>query len=198
MPERQKGKSISPYSASVFCVFLTLLGALLASLKSIVTSALQKPKNNNYGFEIGLGLGGLELIHYISPFAFLQSIIYAYGAGEFNHLHMIDVRLADLLLLNCLIAFVLNIASFETNRVFGALGITIAGNVKQVMIIALGYVLGQNGNFGWWRWVGVLITAWGTCWFVFEEQRMKLAKGLVVRAGRKRLERQVEEGRLEA
>lgn len=191
---RDQGKPSSLYSASISGVILTLLGAVLASLKSVATAALQKAKSplgTEQKGRIGLGLSALQLICYISPLALLQSLLYAYIAGELSQLpsmpsflslnaitkdegviqgFSIDSRLLLFLFLNCLAAFGLNIASFEANRRVGALGITIAGNVKQVLIFAIGVVMGGE-EWTTVRWIGVFATVGGSCWFVMEERR---------------------------
>ena len=204
---RGKSSSSSPYSASVSGVLLTLLGAFLASVKSVAASALQKDKSppgrGGGGGEggsagIGLGLSAVQLIHYISPLALLQSLLYAWIAGELNHipsslfwnLHTkakaeeddqgstFENGLAVLLLINCLIAFGLNIASFEANRRVGALGITIAGNLKQALIVVMGAMGGGERCTGL-TLVGVLGTVAGSCWFVVEQGRGERAGGKV-------------------
>lgn len=42
---------------------------------------------------------------------------------------------------NAIIAFMLNVVSFQTNKVAGALTLAVAGNVKQCLAILLGIVL---------------------------------------------------------
>lgn len=187
---RSGGKSSFPASASG--VLLTLLGALLASLKSVAAAALQSDKSAQREGAIGLGMSPMELIDYISPLTLLQSFLYAWIAGEFNHLRLLlsifsspgftaeeeatfgfDTSLGLFLLLNCLTALALNVASFEANRRVGALGITIAGNVKQVLIVVLDVTVGSGGPWTCGRWVGVLGTVGGSCWFVVEEGREK-------------------------
>jgi hypothetical protein len=95
----------------------------------------------------------------------LPSIFRNQGASASKASHL------PLLMLNCLIAVGLNFASFETNRRVGALGITIAGNVKQILVVLIGFYVSGEG-WTWARWIGILWTMCGTCWWVAEEKRM--------------------------
>jgi drug/metabolite transporter (DMT)-like permease len=202
------GKSSSLlYLANFSSIFVTLLGAFLASLKSVAASVLQKDKSPRRGSGKGsrweggqLGLSPIELIHYISPLALLQSVLYSCVAGELSQISLlfgfvkpgtgrgeakegffVDGTLAIYLLLNCLVASSLNIASFEANRRVGALGITIAGNVKQIFIMVLEVVVAGQ-EWPWRSFLGVLATISGSCWFVIEEgQRKRLAEEAKVR-----------------
>jgi hypothetical protein len=178
------------HPVNVSGVLLTLLGAVLASLKSVAADALQRDQSPRRGAASGLGLSGLELIVYISPLALVQSLVYAWVAGEVNRLGLLpsssakeetslnfDTPLLLLLSLSCLAALALNIASFEANRRVGALGLGIAGSVKQVLVVVLDVFFGSGGGWTWVSWVGVLGTVLGSCWFVVEEAREKKRDG---------------------
>lgn len=207
-------------------VFLTILGAVLASLKSIATSQMQKlplkaswRKGNRTNMFDGLGLNSLELVTLVSPLAFLQSLCLALATGECSKLVSFTggsindlapcVSRADpdpevhafigtipcnyavatmqtifLLVLNLSLALALNIASFEANRRCGALGINLAANIKQVIIVALAAISAGGSlhhdyqrNYreprqtllGWIRGFGVMGTIVGSWWFAVEE-----------------------------
>ncbi|KAF7511409.1 hypothetical protein GJ744_004598 [Endocarpon pusillum] len=184
-------------------ILLTLLGALLASCKPIAAAALQKRKSPQGEGEDGKGLNlsALQLLHFISPLALLQSILYAWIAGELSHLpsspssashqettsgenekFTMNASFAIFITLDGLVALGLNIASFEANRRVGALGITIAGNLKQVLVLVLDVVVnGKDDIWTWGMWMGVLATVVGSCWFVVEEGRQgeKMRRGTV-------------------
>ena len=188
-PSQSTHMSSTP--GNVSGILLTLLGALLASCKPIAAAALQKCKSPQGEGGKGLNLSAMQLLHYISPLALLQSILYAWVAGELSHLassppfasHLetrtgenekstLNASFAIFIMLNGLVALGLNIASFEANRRVGALGITIAGNVKQVLVLVLDVVVnGKGDNWTWRMWIGVLGTVVGSCWFVVEEGR---------------------------
>jgi len=170
------------HPTSMTGVLLTLLGALLASLKSVAADILQGDRSSNPGGAGGLGLSALELIVYISPLAFLQSLLYAWMAGEVRQLGFVpsvvgaaeeeakslnfDTMVLLLLLLSCFVALALNLASLEANRRVGPLGMGIAGNVKQVLVVVVDVYVGSGGDWGWVSWFGVLGTVLGSCWFV--------------------------------
>jgi hypothetical protein len=173
-----------------------LLGAFLASLKPVVASALQKPrpKSHSGGTEVEIVTGrdkccGANQLHI--PLALMQCVLYAWMAVEFARVPSafpsmssilvgkdegagtrIDGRFLVCLLMNCLIAFGPNLASFETDRVARALGITIAGNVKQVLVVALGCIVGGE-EWSWGKALRLLGTVGGSCWFGFAEQRRR-------------------------
>jgi len=128
---------------------LTFLGVVLAGLKTIVTNRMMTGS---------LALTFWEILLRMSPLAFIQSIIYAYMTGElaaFNQFIRAELLsptttskttptpLALFLILagNGLLAFLLNISNFSTNRLAGALTMTVCANVKQCLTIVLGIVL---------------------------------------------------------
>ena len=126
------------YQCTTVGFFLTLFGAFLASLKTVITNRLQTGP---------LQLSAFEMLHYMSPLAMIQSLIFAEGAGEldaFYKLAFIDNKLSvvvvALLLFNGAIAFGLNIISFTANKNTGPLTMTVAANVKQILTIMLGIV----------------------------------------------------------
>jgi drug/metabolite transporter (DMT)-like permease len=178
-----------------FTVFLVvLLGALLASLKPIATFHLQKPRKLK---DIGNKLGPLEIISYISPLVILQSLFYAWQAGEFLAVqsflpaavnaptynpdaHPMAARFAIMLFLDCIAAFALNIASLEANRRVGALGITIAGSVKTIIIIVAS-VIAAGRPVTWLNLFGVAFTVVGSIWYAIEkntgrEKQVKISR----------------------
>lgn len=123
---------------------LTLLGTLLAALKTIYTNILQSssttstaPRSSSH-FLVPppLHLHPLDLLTRMSPLAFVQCVGYAYYSGELARLGTaVTERGATLsgwwylLLLvgNGCIAFGLNVVSFTANGWVGALNMTVAG-----------------------------------------------------------------------
>jgi hypothetical protein len=116
----------------------------------------------------------VEFARVPSAFPSMSSILVGKdeGAGTRTDGRRIDGRFLVCLLMNCLIAFGPNLASFETNRVAGALGITIAGNVKQVLVVVLGCIVGGE-EWSWGKALGLLGTVGGSYCFGFEEQRRR-------------------------
>lgn len=83
----------------------------------------------------------------MSPLAAAQGLAYAHMTGESNEFFDFASkgRLPPTLILalagNGILAFILNISSFQTNKLAGALTLTVAGNMKQCLTILLGIVL---------------------------------------------------------
>ncbi|SMQ54282.1 unnamed protein product [Zymoseptoria tritici ST99CH_3D7] len=140
---------------------LTALGVLLASIKTVATNRLMTGS---------LKLSALEVLFRMSPLAAIQCLLYAAGSGELSRL---QVTAADGLLtrgllsaavLNASMAFGLNLVSFQTNKVAGALTISVCGNVKQCLSILLGIVL-FNVRIGWVNAVGIVISVGGAAYY---------------------------------
>ncbi|KZV84902.1 hypothetical protein EXIGLDRAFT_682362, partial [Exidia glandulosa HHB12029] len=108
-------------------LFLTLLGTLLASLKTVITSILQTPRAGSRGIK----LHPLDLLLRMSPLAFIQCVLFGWYTGElervrrFGALEMTSGK-AFALLVNGIIAFGLNVVSFTANKKSGPLTMTVA------------------------------------------------------------------------
>lgn len=98
----------------------------------------------------------MELLFRMSPLAALQSFCFAIFAGELpgftqaiSHRATTESRAAAastlvFLLGNGLLAFFLNVSSFQTNKLAGALTISVCGNLKQALTLAIGiFVFGD-------------------------------------------------------
>lgn len=126
------------YYASMLGFFMTLLGAILAALKTVVTNRLQTA---------GLHFTAIELLYRLSPLAVLQSIAMAYLNGEFSGIQKFPFEQGNLSMkfilyfsINAAMAFGLNVISFTANKKTGALTMTVAGNVKQILTVLLAVV----------------------------------------------------------
>ncbi|KAI9698470.1 MAG: UAA transporter [Candelina mexicana] len=127
------------YSYTMTGLIMTLLGAFLASAKTIATNRLQTG---------GVQLSAMELLYRMSPLALLQSLIYAHISGEGATFYedvvapgRMTAWVAVVLTLNGLMAFGLNVVSFAANKKVGALTMTVAGNVKQTFTVMMGVAL---------------------------------------------------------
>ncbi|KAI8047512.1 triose-phosphate transporter family-domain-containing protein [Gilbertella persicaria] len=159
------------YTFTYMGFFLTVLGAVLASVKTIVTNRVQVGR---------LKLNPLDLLFRMSPLAFIQCIFYAHITGELDRLETFSAEnmnwsLASGLLLNGAIAFGLNIVSFTANKKTSALTMTVAGNVKQVLSIVLSviifdYAINATNSFG------IVLTLVGGAWYGHLELGMKKTK----------------------
>ncbi|KAH9818198.1 UDP-galactose transporter 1 [Teratosphaeria destructans] len=149
------------YYFSIIGFALTLLGVLLAAVKSVATNRLMTGN---------LALSALEVLFRMSPLAAMQCLLYAAAGGEFEALRSaVDdgtFKLPFLLALgmNALMAFSLNVVSFQTNKVAGALTVSVCGNLKQSLTILLGIMLfdvrvtALNG-------IGTIITLAGAAYY---------------------------------
>ncbi|PBP23806.1 triose-phosphate transporter [Diplocarpon rosae] len=135
------GVSMAAYGEVDFTAWgfiLTIFGVILAALKTVVSNQLMTGK---------LSLPPLELLLRISPLAAVQSLACAVLTREGSGLKQFVVNGSltpgwmAALLINSFIAFLLNISSFSTNKLSGALTMTICGNLKQILTVLLGIII---------------------------------------------------------
>lgn len=160
--------SYGDLTATTLGFFLTLLGTLLSAVKTVTTNRLQTA---------GLRFSALELLHRMSPIACVQSLIVAYVTGEFDRFEpqLLGTKGLLILLANGAIAFGLNVASFEANKRSGALTMTIAANVKQVLTVLLAVLIWRI-PIGLMNACGIALTLVGGAWYGRVELRGKAAK----------------------
>ena len=163
------------YHLNLVGLFWTVLGAVLASVKTVVTNRLQTA---------GLHLNAIELLYHMSFWAVPQALMMAYYHGE--HTALMDyvstspefgLKAVLILLSNGAIAFFLNWASFTTNKKVGALTMTVAGNVKQVLTVLLSIVF-WNLQIGLTNAVGIGMTLLGGVLYGHISMGFKAAKDL--------------------
>ncbi|KAH6885811.1 triose-phosphate transporter family-domain-containing protein [Thelonectria olida] len=118
---------------------LTILGVILAALKTVVTNRFMTGS---------LALPPVEFLMRMSPLAALQALACSAATGEISGFHKLmtsgEVSLPPAfasLFGNGFLALLLNISSFNTNKLAGALTMTVCGNLKQCLTVALGIVL---------------------------------------------------------
>ncbi|KAJ7130270.1 TPT-domain-containing protein [Mycena epipterygia] len=148
---------------------LTLLGTLLAALKTIFTNVLQTP---TVAPSRPYFSNPFDLLFFLSPLAFIQSILLAHYTGELTRVHhysheMSYVKMIALVLNGC-IAFGLNVVSFSANRRVGALGMTVAANVKQVLTIVCAVVI-FDLTITALNALGIILTLVGGAWYAWIE-----------------------------
>ena len=124
-----------------------------------------------------LKLPSMELLFRMAPLAAVQSFFFAIVAGELPVLSQaMSERTADgsvlrtictvaFILGNGLLALVLNIASFQTNKIAGALTITVAGNLKQAITLALGIIVFGDFAMNWLNGMGIFLVLAGCAFF---------------------------------
>ncbi|KAI7866285.1 triose-phosphate transporter family-domain-containing protein [Spinellus fusiger] len=146
------------YTATGF--ILTVLGTVLAALKTVVTNRVQVGR---------LKLHPLDLLLRMSPLAFVQTMIYSYVTGEMAQVQQFyranfTLSLFFALLMNGIFAFFLNVVSFTANKKTSALTMTVAGNVKQVLSIILAVIIFKL-NITLVNSAGILLTLAGGAWY---------------------------------
>ncbi|RCH98186.1 UAA transporter, partial [Rhizopus stolonifer] len=139
---------------------LTVLGTLLAAIKTVVTNRVQVGR---------LKLHPLDLLLRMSPLAFVQTMIYSYVTGEMDQVMefcqtKLTVSVCVALLINGVLAFFLNVVSFTANKKTSALTMTVAGNVKQVLSIVLAVII-FNLTITFTNSIGIILTLAGGAWY---------------------------------
>ncbi|CAO3606996.1 unnamed protein product [Cunninghamella echinulata] len=152
--------TIGEFDYTVIGFLLTVLGTILAAVKTIVTNRVQVGR---------LKLHPLDLLLRMSPLAFIQCVFYAYATGELERVREFSstnmtFHLATGLLINGILAFALNIVSFTANKKTSALTMTVAGNVKQVLSIILAVIIFKV-NINMTNAFGILLTLVGGAWY---------------------------------
>ncbi|KAG9307963.1 triose-phosphate transporter family-domain-containing protein [Chiua virens] len=163
------------YYFTTYGFLLTLLGTLLAAIKTIYTSILQSPPSSqtplrfHYLIPPRLQLHPLDLLTRMAPLAFIQCVILSYFSGELEQVRIWSTKelttwTAVALGLNGIIAFGLNLVSFTANKIAGPLSMTVAANVKQVLSIFLAVVIFDLSISGM-NALGILLTLVGGAWY---------------------------------
>lgn len=141
------------YYATTLGFYMTLIGAILAAIKTVVTNRMQTT---------GLHLTALEILYRLSPLAVAQSLFIGYINGEVSAFQKfasqpgnLNNRAMLILLINAIMAFGLNFSSFTTNKKAGALTMTVAANVKQILTVLLSIAF-WHLRVGWVNAVGML------------------------------------------
>lgn len=164
---------------------LTFLGVILAAFKTIVTNRMMTGS---------MALSFWEILQRMSPLAFSQSLVYAFFTGELSSFRKFlaeelfnsessartftPTMFALVMLGNGALAFALNVSSFSTNKVAGALTMTVCGNIKSALTIILGIVL-FNVHMTMFQLSGVFVTVVGGVIYSFVEldgKRKKVAQ----------------------
>ncbi|RYP02508.1 hypothetical protein DL766_010335 [Monosporascus sp. MC13-8B] len=169
------GVTIATYGDFTFTdlgFILTFLGVILAAFKTIVTNRMMTGS---------LALSFWEILRRMSPLACLQSTLYALFTGELaafrdflrDELFAGTARFSPLGFLSVMVgngalAFALNVSSFSTNKVAGALTMTVCANIKQCLTIVLGGILFDVHLNALNMW-GIVITVLGGAVYSFVE-----------------------------
>lgn len=164
--------TLGDYYCTLWGFTLTLIGVILAAVKTVATNRIMTGS---------LALSALEVLLRMSPLATVQCVVFAFMTGEVKaaHLAYIEGSLSRgfgfALLVNGLIAFLLNIVSLQANKMAGALTMTVAGNIKQALTILLGIIV-FNLHTGLLNAAGIAVTVFGAAWYSKVELDTKRAK----------------------
>lgn len=149
------------YHFTIMGFTLTLLGVVLASVKTVATNRLMTGS---------LKLSAMEVLFRMSPLAAIQCLVYAAGSGEIQAFRALwsggvfTTGLLNFIVANAAMAFGLNLVSFQTNKVAGALTISVTGNLKQCLTIVLGIVL-FNVKIALLNGAGIFIAVLGAAYY---------------------------------
>ncbi|KAH7031652.1 triose-phosphate transporter family-domain-containing protein [Microdochium trichocladiopsis] len=187
------GVTLATYGELTFSdlgFILTFLGVLLAAFKTIVTNKMMTGS---------LNLSFWEILRRMSPMACVQSIIYAWLTGELSAFYKFFTeellspgykwspwQFFLIMAGNGALAFALNVSSFSTNKIAGALTMTVCANIKQCLTIILGSLLFEV-NLSIMNMWGILVTVAGAAVYSFVEldskRKMKAAQAAAAAAG---------------
>ena len=154
------GVSLATYGDYYFTplgFLLTSLGAVLASVKTIASNRLMTGT---------LALPAPEILLRMSPLAAGQSLLYSISTGEAQdflvYVHAGHMTPSEIVALvgNGILAFLLSVASLHTNKLAGALTMTVCANLKQCLTVALGIAIFHT-RVGLVNGCGMLITLIG-------------------------------------
>lgn len=164
--------TIGEYTFTDLGFLLTFAGVVLAAVKTVATNRIMTGP---------LALPAMEVLIRMSPYAAMQSLACGFAAGEFSSLAKLTSEggMAPMtviaLLGNGVLAFALNVASFQTNKVAGALTISVCGNLKQCLTVLLGIVaFGVEVHL--FNGSGMVLTMFGAAWYSKVELDRKTRK----------------------
>ncbi|KAF8945620.1 UAA transporter, partial [Entomortierella lignicola] len=159
------------YSFTAMGFFLTVLGTVLAAIKTVVTNRILVGR---------LQLHPLDLLLRMSPLAFVQTVIFSWMTGELESMVSwskteMSTSLVMALFVNGVIAFFLNYVSFTANKKTSALTMTVAANVKQVLSIVIAVTVFHT-TIGFLNGLGIVITLFGGAFYSYVEYLEKAKK----------------------
>lgn len=131
---------------------------------------------------VRLQLHPLDLLARMSPLAFIQCVFVAHLSGELDRVRMSSAQemtsgRALALAANGFLAFALNVVSFTANKKVGALSITVAANVKQVLTILFAVFL-FHLTITPVNALGIILTLVGGAWYASVEYQEKKRRRL--------------------
>jgi len=148
-------------------IMIQLVGCIMSSFKSITASQ----------FLVGdLKFHPIELSYRMSFYAALQMLVMAYFFGEFTGIQetqaMSDSQLVLVLLVNGVMAFLLNFSNFMFTRLTSPLTVNVSGSLKNVLTIIISILIFHtpvsliNG-------IGIVTTVFATTFYNYVDYRSR-------------------------
>ncbi|KAI4527040.1 TPT-domain-containing protein, partial [Schizophyllum commune Loenen D] len=140
------------YNCTLYGFLLTILGTILAALKTVLTNLPVSRTHTLHFPRPTISLDPMSLLYVLSPIAFAECMLLSWMTGEWDQVVTALVGkdgrsirthsgIVSALALNGCIAFMLNVVSFGANKRVGAVGMSVAANVKQALTILLAVVI---------------------------------------------------------
>ncbi|CAE6478486.1 hypothetical protein ACGC1H_006302 [Rhizoctonia solani] len=150
-----------------------------SSIKRVVDEgylSVDEHSGSNHSLTPAPALHPLDVLLRLSPLACVQCLIMAFLTGEISHwsasLEFAPTKWRTLAL-NGSLAFLLNYVSFVTSRRAGALSMTVAANVKQVLTILIALLVFNAGTPSATHLIGIALTLGGGIWYGYLEVKEK-------------------------
>jgi len=163
----------------------TFFSSLISTPSMSATNGLKVPLISSFTLP-KLSLSPLHLLYLLSPLAFIQTMLLAHFTGELSRvqLHLFassssilpegaSVNFRIWLVFNGVLAFFLNVVSFNANRRVGPLAMTVASNVKQVLTVLCAVII-FDLTITPANSVGILLTLAGGALYATVEYHEKL------------------------
>ena len=147
---------------SIYGITLAISGVMLAALKGVASNI----------FLVGpLKMSPLRLLWLLTAPCLLQCLAFAWYSNELSSLEWAhDTSLVSHLVINGILAFMLNYISLSTNARLGPLTVAILANCKQVIIVGMALFVYEN-NPGIIQVFGIVLTLIGGFWYTNIQHR---------------------------
>eukprot|EP01084_Bolivina_argentea_P287911 494082_1 len=162
-------------ACTVVGVFFSILCVIFAALKVVLSGQMLTGE---------LKMLPLDLLDVMAPLALGQFLLLSIYTSEFTHISSKMSEVKDIfwiVLIGAICSFTLNITSFQANRVTSPLTISVAANVKQVMLILADYMIFPHKQMSMLNAVGILMVIVSSVYYsrvsMSENQSAKLSIG---------------------
>ena len=155
---------------SAFGILVTIFCVVLAAMKAVLSGSMLTGEYK---------LDAFDLLSRMAPLSFCWMAYCAYASGEVDDIlsrweELQGGHAWHVVWLSGLMSFSLNITSFMANKVTSPLTLTVASNVKQVLLIAVATVIFAT-PISWLNGIGILIVILGSARYSTVTVREKIA-----------------------